>query len=115
MITEKQFKIAIITLFLCIVGMLYLTRDVPTEKPEIRNTFNELIEKGEFPHYKLADSLYGEDSRGTDIWCETAYAKVHDYQIDIHNDTVWLYNEEEVLIVKGDFDSLAKYIEYDNL
>ena len=128
MITEKQFKYGVLTLFLCIVACIfYFTRNVPTEEPQITDTFNQLIERGEFPCSQLADSLCGMDSRGTDSWCEIANCegeawkynnageRVYDYHIDIYNDTVWLYNEEGVILVRVDFDSLTKYIEYDNL
>jgi len=126
MITEKQFKLGFLFLFLCIVATLYFTRNVPDGKPEVTDTFNKLIEDGEFPCSQLADSVYGIDSRGTDSWCELAYCdgnnhynnkgeRIYDYHIDIYNDTVWLYNEEGVILVRGQFDSLTKYIEYDNL
>jgi len=73
MITEKMFVRGIALLFLSIVlGLLIYTGFVPDEKTEITDTFQLAIDRGHFPHYQLADSLCGIDSRGTDAWCETA-------------------------------------------
>lgn len=129
MITEKQFKRGILTFFLLIVIGIAIWSARGMEKPEIRNTFDEAITQGEFPCYQLADSLYGIDSRGTDIWCEIAYCdrtnegrqytamgdEYYEYHINLHMDTVWLYNEDNELVVKGHYDSLLNFIELDNL
>lgn len=84
-------------------------------KNQITDSFDTLVNNGEFPCYQLADSLYGVDSRGTDQWCETAYCKKdYDYHIDIHYDTVWLYNNKGELVAKGSFDSIPELITKDN-
>lgn len=39
----------------------------------------------------------------------------YDYYINVHNDTAWLYTEDNKLIRRGDFDSIPQFIELDNL
>ena len=51
-------------------------------KTKVINTFDKLIENGEFPCYLLADSLHGINSRGTDSWYETAYCNGEAIQYD---------------------------------
>lgn len=127
MITQKHTQIFFIGCLIALILSLGIYCVKGTETPQINDTFQTIIDDGvTFPCAELADSLYGIDSRGTDTWCETAACegeafhydnqlnRVYDSNIDIHIDSVWIYDEYNNLMKIGILRSLPKYIIQDN-